>query len=345
MQSISARATPSAGSPFEPVTIQLRDLGPQDILIAILYSGICHSDIHTGRDEWGAAHYPLVPGHEIAGVVEAVGEQVSNYSTGDRVGVGCLVDSCRTCKHCIAGNEQFCSDGVGTYNSMGQDGRPTNGGYSTHIVVDERFVVGIPDSLALDVAAPLMCAGITLFSPLRHWKVSAESRVAIVGLGGLGHVGVKLAAAMGAHVTVLSRSPGKEADAVSMGASRYVSTNDAAALEKVRSSFDLIINTVSAPVNLDTYLGLLDVDGTLVNVGAPPEPLSLHVFSLVEGRRSFAGSPIGGLPQTQEMLDFCGQHGIGATIELIAANDIDNAWDRVVASDVRYRFVIETATI
>lgn len=345
MRSVTAYATPGPEGPFGKTTIERRDLEPGDVLIKIAFAGICHSDIHTGRSEWGAAHYPLVPGHEIAGVVTEVGSGVSKYVVGDRVGVGCLVDSCRECENCLAGEEQYClKGGTGTYNSVDKYGRHTDGGYSEYIVVDEQFVVRIPESLSLDVAAPLLCAGITLYSPLRHWGAGPGKKVAIVGMGGLGHMGVKLAAAMGAEVTVLSQSLSKEEDGRRFGAQHYFATSERATFKQLRGSFDLIVNTVSAPLPLDSYLGLLRLNGTMVNVGAPPEPQSVRAFSLMGGRRSLAGSAIGGLRETQEMLDFCAQHGIGADIEVIAASQIDEAWNRVVASDVRYRFVIDTAT-
>jgi alcohol dehydrogenase (NADP+) len=345
MHPVTAYATPSPKAPFEKTIIQRRDLGPRDVLIKIAYAGICHSDIHTAREEWGTAHFPLVPGHEIAGTVEQTGTDVTKYTIGDRVGVGCLVDSCRDCENCLAGEEQYCVKGaVGTYNAIGKDGRPTDGGYSTHIVVDQDFVVGIPEGVGLDVAAPLLCAGITLYSPLKHWGAGPGRRVAIVGLGGLGHMGVKLAHALGAEVTVLSQSSAKEQDAKKLGADHFFVTADRSTFKQLRGHFDLIINTVSAPLAIDHYLSLLRLDGTLVNVGAPPEPLPVQVFSLIGNRRSFAGSAIGGIGQTQEMLDFCAEHGLGADIEVISGEQIDQAYDRVVDSDVRYRFVIDIAT-
>jgi uncharacterized zinc-type alcohol dehydrogenase-like protein len=342
---VTAYATPAAKAPFQKVTIERREPGPKDVLIKIAYAGVCHSDIHTGRNEWGEAHFPLVPGHEIAGTVEAVGSEVAKYQVGDRVGVGCMVDSCRECDNCLAGEEQYCLNGnVGTYNSVGKDGRWTDGGYSTHIVVDEDFVLRIPDGIDLDRAAPLLCAGITLYSPLRHWNAGPGKRVAIVGLGGLGHMGVQLAAAMGADVTVLSQSLSKQEDGLRLGAHHYYATSDPQTFAELAGSFDLIINTVSASLPIDKYLELLKLDGALVNVGAPEEPLEVPVFALIGRRRSFAGSMIGGIRETQEMLDFCGEHGLGAQIERITGEQIDEAWDRVVGSDVRYRFVIDTST-
>jgi uncharacterized zinc-type alcohol dehydrogenase-like protein len=345
MRSVTAYATPSAKAPFEKTTIQRRDLGPRDVLIKIAFAGICHSDIHTGREEWGDAIFPLVPGHEIAGTVAEIGADVDKYSVGDRVGVGCMVDSCRECENCLAGEEQYCLKGnVGTYNSIGKDGRPTEGGYSTHIVVDQDFVVGIPDGIELDVAAPLLCAGITLYSPLKHWQAGPGKKVAIVGLGGLGHVGVKLAHALGAEVTVLSQTLSKKDDGLALGADHYYATSDDATYTELAGTFDLIVNTVSATLPMDKYLSLLRLNGTMVNVGAPPDPMSVPAFALIGQRRSWAGSAIGGIAETQEMLDFCAEHNLGAQIEVISGDQIDQAWDRVVASDVRYRFVIDTAT-
>ena len=345
MGSVTAYATAGPRAPFEKTTIERRELGPKDVLIKIHYAGICHSDIHTARGEWGDTHYPLVPGHEIAGTVEAVGTQVTKYRAGDRVGVGCMVNSCGECEPCRAGEEQYCTRGaVGTYNSLDRDGTWTNGGYSTHIVVDEGFVVRIPEGISLDVAAPLLCAGITLYSPLHHWGAGPGKRVGIVGLGGLGHMGVKIAHALGAEVTVFSRSDAKAQDALDHGADHYANTSDPETFQRLAKSFDLIINTVSAELDINAYLRLLALDGTLVNVGAPSEPMPVHAFSLIPNRRSFAGSAIGGIRETQEMLDFCAEHGLGAEIEVINGEQIDAAWDRVVASDVRYRFVIDTAT-
>jgi uncharacterized zinc-type alcohol dehydrogenase-like protein len=346
MTTVAAYAQPAAKAPFEKTTIERRDVGPKDVRFDIVAAGICHSDIHTGRGEWGEAIFPLVPGHEIAGVVTEVGSAVTKHKVGDRVGVGCLVDSCRECENCQAGLEQYCLGGsVGTYNSIGKDGLPTYGGYSKEIVVDEDFVLRIPDGLELDVAAPLLCAGITMYSPLNHWQAGPGKQVAIVGMGGLGHMGVKIAHAMGAEVTVVSQSLSKKDDGLAFGADHYYATNDPETYQTLSNRFDLIVNTVSATLPMSEYLGMLRLDGTMVNVGAPPEPLEVSVGSLMNQRRSWAGSGIGGIPETQEMLDFCAQHGIAAEIEKIAAKDIDAAWDRVVASDVRYRFVIDTSTI
>ncbi len=346
MPTVNARATTGPGKPFEAITIERREPGPKDVVIDIAYAGICHSDIHTGRGEWhDRVKYPLVPGHEIAGTVSAVGTDVTGFAVGDRAGVGCMVDSCGECDQCRAGVEQNCRKGmVGTYDGM-LDGKSTDGGYSESIVVTEGFVVKIPEGLALDQAAPLMCAGITLFSPLRHWGAGPGKRVAIVGMGGLGHVGVKIAKAMGAEVTVISRTRSKEEDGKRFGADHYEATSEDGTYKRLRNSFDLIVSTISAGSDVVNYLQMLDVDGTYVTVGAPPEPFTVPAFALIGGRRSMAGSNIGSIAETQEMLDFCAEHDIAAEVEVIDADDIDSAWDRVVGSDVRYRFVIDTATI
>jgi uncharacterized zinc-type alcohol dehydrogenase-like protein len=346
MSSTAALSTPSAGAAFGATTIERRELHEDDIAIEIKFCGICHSDVHQARDEWGGSIFPMVPGHEIAGVVTAVGPGVSKFAVGDRVGVGCMVDSCGDCEYCNAGEEQFCVKGnVQTYNGRFYDGEPTYGGYSQAIVVKERMVVRIPDSIELQDAAPLLCAGVTTYVPLKHWKVGPGTKVAVVGMGGLGHVGVQIAAAMGAEVTVLSQTLNKKDDGLRFGAKHYYATSDRETFKALGSSFDLILNTVSANFDINKYLRLLRVDGTLVTVGAPPEPDSVHAFALIGGRRSFAGSAIGGLPDTQEMLDFCAEHGVAPQIELIKAGDVDGAYDRVVGSDVRYRFVIDVSTI
>ncbi|MFI9581172.1 NAD(P)-dependent alcohol dehydrogenase [Streptomyces sp. NPDC052236] len=341
-----AYAAPAANAALERTTVPRRAVREHDVLIEIKFAGICHSDIHQARDGWGEGIFPMVPGHEIAGIVAEVGPGVTKFAVGDRVGVGCLVDSCRECDNCEAGLEQYCSGGsVATYNGLDKEGEPTYGGYSTHIVVDEAFTLRIPDGLSLDVAAPLLCAGITLYSPLAHWQAGPGKKVAIVGLGGLGHMGVKIAHALGAEVTVLSQTLRKQEDGLKLGADHYYATSDEATFEKLASTFDLILSTVSAPLPLDQYLSLLKTDGALVNVGAPEEPVSLNLFSVIGGRKSLAGSGIGGIQETQEMLDFCAEHGLGAEIELIRADEINEAYERVLASDVRYRFVIDTATI
>jgi alcohol dehydrogenase (NADP+) len=341
-----ALSAPSAGAPLDTTTIERRALGEHDVLIDIEFCGICHSDIHQVKDEWGNSIFPMVPGHEIAGVVADVGAAVSRFSTGDRVGVGCLVDSCGECEYCKAGEEQFCTKrAVPTYNGRGYDGEPTLGGYSQQIVVSDRFVVNIPDSLELKDAAPLLCAGITTYVPLKHWHVGEGTKIAIVGMGGLGHVAVKLASAMGAEVTVLSQTLSKQEDGLRFGAKHYYATSEEDTFKQLRSSFDLILNTVSAKLDIDAYLSLLRVDGTMINVGAPSEPYSVGGFSLIGGRRSLAGSAIGGLPDTQEMLDFCAAHNVTPEIELIGADQVADAYDRVERSAVRYRFVIDVSTI
>lgn len=348
MKEVKVRAVFEPTGSFKETTIERRDVGPKDVLIEIKYAGICHSDIHTARGEWGGIEYPLVPGHEIAGIVSEVGSEVTKYKVGDRVGVGCMVNSCGECANCQKGLEQYCLKGnIQTYGGVDVfgDGKKTQGGYSTHIVVTENFVLSIPEGIPLDKAAPLLCAGITTYSPLRHWNAGPGKKVAIVGMGGLGHMAVKLGHAMGAEVTVLSRTLSKKDEGLKLGADHYYATEDSETFEQLAGSFDLIINTVSAKINLDQFLSLLAVDGTMVNVGAPAEPLSLQVFSLIPGRKSFAGSMIGGIAETQEMLDFCAEHGIGAEVETISADEIDRAWERVLASDVRYRFVIDAATI
>ena len=346
MLTVNAYTATSPTAPLTPTTIERRNLGPHDVLIEIKYAGICHSDIHTARGDWGPATYPLVPGHEIAGIVTQVGPEATKHAVGDRVGVGCMVDSCGECRYCQAGEEQFCVKGnIGTYAATGKDGRPTQGGYSTHIVVTEGFVLRIPDSLDLDVAAPLLCAGITTYSPLNRWAAGPGKKVAVVGLGGLGHMAVKIAHAMGAEVTVLSQSLKKQEDGLRLGADQYYATSDPETFEKLAGSFDLVLNTVSAVIDVDAYLSMLAIDGALVNVGAPADPLSVNVFSLILGRRSFAGSAIGGIRETQEMLDFCAEHQLGAEIEVIAADQINEAYERVLASDVRYRFVIDASTL
>ncbi|MER7173003.1 NAD(P)-dependent alcohol dehydrogenase [Streptomyces mesophilus] len=343
---VAAYAAPAANAPLERTTIERRALGAHDVLIDIKYAGICHSDIHQARDGWGEGIFPMVPGHEIAGVVGEVGSGVTKYKVGDRVGVGCFVDSCRECEYCLRGQEQYCVNGMtGTYNALDKNGEPTYGGYSTHLVVDENYAVRIPEGIDLDVAAPLLCAGITLYSPLKHWNAGPGKKVAIVGLGGLGHMGVKIAHALGAEVTVLSQSLRKKADGERLGADHYYATSDPATFEELAGTFDLIVSTVSAPLPLDQYLSLLKVDGVFANVGAPEEPVSLNLFSVIGGRKTLAGSMIGGIAETQEMLDFCASHGFGAEIEVIPADKINEAYERVLASDVRYRFVIDTATI
>ncbi|MEV7287114.1 NAD(P)-dependent alcohol dehydrogenase [Streptomyces sp. NPDC093252] len=346
MTTVAAYAAPAAKAPLERTTIERRAVGEHDVLIDIKFAGICHSDIHQAREGWGEAIFPMVPGHEIAGIVTEVGPGVTRHAVGDRVGVGCMVDSCRVCENCQAGLEQYCTGGnVLTYNSVGKDGEPTYGGYAETIVVDENYVLRIPEGIGLDEAAPLLCAGITTYSPLRHWNAGPGKKVAVVGLGGLGHMAVKLAHALGAEVTVLSQSLRKRDDGLKLGADHYYATSDPTTFRELRGTFDLIISTVAAPLPFDAYLALLRTDGALVNVGAPEEPVSLNLFSVINNRKTLAGSGIGGIPETQEMLDFCAAHGLGAEIEVIRADQINEAYERVLASDVRYRFVIDTATI
>ncbi|MEU4108902.1 NAD(P)-dependent alcohol dehydrogenase [Streptomyces sp. NPDC027717] len=347
MTTVAAYAAPAAKAPLERTTIERRPVGDHDVLIDIKFAGICHSDIHQARDGWSEGIFPMVPGHEIAGVVTEVGPGVTKFAVGDRVGVGCMVDSCRECDNCKAGLEQYCTGGgpVLTYNALDKKGEPTYGGYSENVVVDEDFVVRVPDGLGLDVAAPLLCAGITTYSPLAHWGIGPGKKVAVVGLGGLGHVGVKIAHALGAEVTVLSQSLRKKDDGLRLGADHYYATSDPKTFEELAGTFDLILNTVSAPLDFAEYVSLLRTDGTMVNVGLPEEPVQITLQSVFGHRRSLSSSGIGGIAETQEMLDFCAEHGIGAEIELIAAEEINDAYDRVLASDVRYRFVIDTATI
>ncbi|UOF02434.1 NAD(P)-dependent alcohol dehydrogenase [Bdellovibrio reynosensis] len=341
-------AAQAAKAPLGPFDFERRDPKDHDVVIDIKFCGICHSDIHTVRDEWGAARYPIVPGHEIAGVVRAIGPKVTNFEVGDHVGVGCFVDSCRECTNCKQDLDNYCLNGMNsTYNGFEKDGKtPTQGGYSDVIVVDENYVLRIPKSLPLDKAAPLLCAGITVYSPLMHWKAGPGKKVGVVGLGGLGHMAVKIARAMGAEVTVLSHSDKKKEDALRMGAHHFISSSDKGAFQNRAGSFDLIINTVSsADLNLATYFALLKLDATLVSVGAPDKPLSIHPISLIMQRRNYAGSLIGSIKETQEMLDFCAKHNITPEIEMVKADQVNEAYERVLKSDVRYRFVIDIATV
>nr|WP_314844569.1 NAD(P)-dependent alcohol dehydrogenase [uncultured Microbacterium sp.] len=346
MTSVPAIIATSATDPLTLGTVERRDVGPKDVRIDIEWAGICHSDIHTVNGDWGPQAYPLTVGHEIAGIVAEVGPEVTKYKVGDRVGVGCMVNSCGECRNCLAGDEQYCLNGmVGTYGAEDRDGTITQGGYSTGIVVVEDFVLRIPDEIPFEKAAPLLCAGITTYSPLKRWNAGPGKKVAVVGMGGLGHMAVKFAHAMGAEVTVLSQSLRKQEDGLRLGADHYYATSDAATFSELANSLDLIINTVSAPIDVDAYLRLLAVDGALVNVGAPAEPMSLQVMSLIGGRRTYAGSMIGGIEETQEMLDYSAEHGIAPEVEVVSAAEINEAWSRVLASDVRYRFVIDTSTL
>lgn len=333
----------TAKATLVPYLFERREPKDRDVVVEIKYCGICHSDIHQARDEWGGSIFPMVPGHEISGVVTKVGPKVTKYKVGDHVGIGCFVDSCRQCANCKQDLDQYCLGGMTvTYNGYERDGKtPTYGGYSNIIVVDENYVLKIPKNLPLDKAAPLLCAGITLYSPLRHWKAGPGKQVAILGLGGLGHMGVKIAVALGAEVTVLSHSDKKHDDAKKMGAHHFISTKDGKVFETHKGKFDLIVNTVSADINMNDYFGLLGFEGTLVVVGVPDRPLSIHPFPLVMMRRNYSGSLIGSIRETQEMLDFCGKHSITPDIETIVPSQINAAYERVLKSDVRYRFVID----
>ncbi|MBI5629862.1 MAG: NAD(P)-dependent alcohol dehydrogenase [Elusimicrobia bacterium] len=343
MSKAEAYAALSAASGLEPYTIERRDPGEEDVRIEILYCGICHTDIHQAKNEWGGSVYPLVPGHEILGKVSQVGKKVSKFKPGNLAGVGCMVDSCRKCGNCRQGLEQHCEAGPSfTYNSLEQDGATrTYGGYSSHIMVKQDFAFKIPFKSGLERVAPLLCAGITLYSPLRRWNAGQGRRVAIMGLGGLGHVGVKLAAAMGAEVTVLSSSKAKEADAKRLGAHDFAVTALAAAAGQLTGRFDLIIDTISADHDVAAALGFLKTAGTLVMVGAPPNPLAVPAFSLIGGRKNVSGSVIGGLAETQEMLDFCAEHGVLADVEVISLKEVNQAYERMLKNDVRYRFSID----
>ncbi|MEE1804056.1 MULTISPECIES: NAD(P)-dependent alcohol dehydrogenase [unclassified Streptomyces] len=343
---VPAYTAPSATESLVPTTIRRRAVGPRDVLIEIKFAGICHSDIHTVRGHWGPQTYPLVPGHEIAGIVTQVGSKVSRHRAGDRVGVGCMVNSCRTCANCRKGLEQYCLNGnVQTYGSVDRDGTITQGGYSTHVVVDEDFVLKIPKSIPLEKAAPILCAGVTTYSPLKHWRAGRGTKVAINGLGGLGHMGVQIAHALGAEVTVLSRTPGKKRDARRFGADHFHLTTEQSTLDKLAHTFDLVVNTVPQPVDLNRLMPMLTLDGVWVNVGAFAEPLPISVFMTFTNRLSFAGSGIGGIAETQEVLNFCAQHGITPEVEVIPADRINEAYDQVVAAEARYRYVIDTATL
>jgi alcohol dehydrogenase (NADP+) len=340
-------ATHSPKSALEPWPFQRRDPGEHDVLIDIAFCGVCHSDIHQARDEWGGSAFPMVPGHEIVGKVARVGSAVKRFRPGDLAGVGCMVDSCRVCASCRRDLEQFCEKGAAmTYNGTQMDRKtPTYGGYSRQVVVDERFVLRIRPGQDLSAVAPLLCAGITTWSPLRHWKVGKGSRLGVVGLGGLGHMAVKLGAALGAEVTMLSTSRSKEADARRLGAHAFALTSDQSTFTRLANHFDAIIDTISAPHDYNAYLGLLRVDGAMVLLGAPPQPTPVHAFPLIMGRRTLAGSLIGGIAETQEMLDFCAERKIASDVEVIPIQKINDAYDRMMKGDVRYRFSIDCSTI
>ena len=342
-----AYAAMSAGSPLVPFTFDRRDVGDHDVSLKISYSGICHSDIHQVAEEWGPAIFPMVPGHEIAGIVTSIGDKVTKFKVGDAIGIGVFIDSCRTCSSCKAGLQQYCLKGmIGTYNGMEADGKTVAmGGYSDVFVINEDYALKIPSNLDLRGVAPLLCAGITLYSPIKHWKTAPGMQVAVMGLGGLGHMGVKFAVAMGAEVTVLSHSPKKQADALAMGAHSFVDTSNPDNFTEIEKKFDLILNTISAEIVIDDYLKLLKLDGTLVVIGLPGRPYKVNVATLLNGRRRIAGSMIGGIPEMQEMLDFCGKHNILSEVEVINADYINQAYTRTVASDVKYRFVIDASTI
>jgi len=340
-------AAQAAGVPLAPWSFERRELNPHDVQLEILYCGVCHSDLHQVRDEWGNGIFPMVPGHEIIGRVIKTGNHVHKFKVGETAGVGCLVDSCRECDNCKKGLEQFCTNGHSqTYNGIEQDKKtPTYGGYSNTIVVHEDFVLHISDKLPLEGVAPLLCAGITTYSPLRHWKVGKGHKVAILGLGGLGHMAVKFASSFGAEVTMLSTSASKEADAKKLGAQKFVLTTDKESLNAVMGYFDFILDTVSAPHDYNLYLSLLKTDGVHICVGAPPAPTEIMGFNLIMGRKSLVGSLIGGLPETQEMLDYCAEHNIISDVEVIDIKYIDKAYDRMLKGDVHYRFVIDMATL
>ncbi|WP_211092665.1 NAD(P)-dependent alcohol dehydrogenase [Chitinophaga varians] len=342
-----AYAAQSATTPLGPWNFQRREVGPHDVQIEILYCGVCHSDIHQVRDEWGGSIYPMVPGHEIVGRIVKVGDHVTKFKVGDLGGVGCFVDSCRECHPCKSGEEQYCEKGnASTYNGTEMDRKTlTYGGYSTQIVVDEQYTLKVSDKLPLEGVAPLLCAGITTYSPLRHWKVGKGHKVAVLGLGGLGHMAVKLANSMGAEVTMLSTSPSKEADAKKLGAHHFALIKDKEQMKKLRNHFDFIINTVSAPHEYNDFLKLLTLNGVMICLGIPPEPSAVPAFHLIMGRRSIAGSLIGGIRETQEMLDYCAEHNIVSDVEVIDIKDINTAYDRMMKGDVKYRFVIDIASL
>ncbi|GAB2791105.1 putative zinc-type alcohol dehydrogenase-like protein [Hymenobacter luteus] len=346
MSEAKGYAAPAVNAPLVPFDFQRREVGAHDVRIEILFCGVCHSDLHQVRDEWGGSVFPMVPGHEIVGRVTEVGAHVKGFKVGDLAGVGCMVNSCQHCPECNEGLEQYCDEGfVGTYGATDRDGTVTYGGYSNHIVVTEKFVLHVSEKLDLARVAPLLCAGITTWSPLRQWNAKAGDRVAVMGLGGLGHMAVKFAAALGCEVTVFSTSPSKEADAKALGAHKFVVSKDREAMKSVSNYFDLIINTVSATMDLTPYIGTLRLDGTMVLLGVPPEAPQLHAFNLIAKRRRIAGSLIGGIQETQEMLDFCAEHNVMSDVEIIRMDYINEAYERMLKSDVKYRFVLDLATI
>ena len=347
MNNTKAYAAQSPKDSLAPFSFQRREVGAHDVQIEILYCGVCHSDIHQARNEWGNSIYPMVPGHEIVGRVIKVGDQVTKFKVGDLAGVGCFVDSCRKCPQCKSGQEQYCEEGMSpTYNGYEQDGKtPTYGGYSTQIVVDEDYTLKVSPKLPLEGVGPLLCAGITTYSPLRHWNVGKGHKVGVLGLGGLGHMGVKLASAFGAEVTMLSTSASKEADAKRLGAHHFALTSKPDVLKQLSNHFDFILDTVSAPHDYEAYLNTLRTDGVLICVGLPPEPMGVPAFSLVPRRRSIAGSMIGGIAETQEMLDYCAAHNIVSDVEVIPIQQINEAYERTIKGQVKYRFVIDIASL
>ncbi|MEO6722699.1 MAG: NAD(P)-dependent alcohol dehydrogenase [Ferruginibacter sp.] len=343
---VNAYAAQNSTTPLAPFNFERREVGENDVQIEILYCGVCHSDIHQARDEWGGSIFPMVPGHEIVGRITRIGASVTNFKVGELAGVGCFVDSCRTCSSCLAKEEQYCDTGlVATYNGREKDGNPTYGGYSTQIVVDEKYTLHVSEKLSLEGVGPLLCAGITTYSPLRHWKIGKGHKVAIVGLGGLGHMGVKFAASFGADVTVLSTSKSKEQDALNLGAHHFAVTSNPDELKGLQGKFDFILNTISAQHDYNMYLNLLKVNGTMVVVGVPPKPSEVHAFSLIGKRKSLAGSMIGGIEETQEMLDYCAANNIVSDVEVIKIEEINTAYERMLKGDVRYRFVIDIASL
>jgi alcohol dehydrogenase (NADP+) len=347
MIQVRGYAAQQAKGPLSPYSFERREPRDYDVVIDIQFCGICHTDIHQIRNEWGGSSFPMVPGHEIIGTVSGIGSKVKRYKLGDRVGVGCFVDSCRKCEPCRKGLEQYCNEGPTlTYNAIEKDGKtPTQGGYSEKIVVDENYILSIPDNLPSDRAAPLLCAGITMYSPLVHWKAGPGKKVGIIGLGGLGHIGIRIADALGAEVTVLSHSPKKQEDGKRMGADNFYATSDPETFKKLKGYFDLIINTLSIEIDWDQYLNLLALDGTMVAVGIPEKKTPLGIAALLSARRSIAASVIGGIKETQEMLDFCSKHNISSDIECIPIQKVNEAYERVVDSDVRYRFVIDNKSL
>ncbi|MFI5137358.1 MAG: NAD(P)-dependent alcohol dehydrogenase [Sphingobacteriales bacterium] len=343
---VKGYAAPKAKTPLTPFKFERREVGPHDIQIEILYCGVCHSDIHQVRDEWGGSIFPMVPGHEIVGKITKVGEQVTKFKVGETAGVGCFVDSCRHCPSCLAGLEQYCDVGmIGTYNALDKEGKPTYGGYSNQIVVDENYTLHISDKLPLAGVAPLLCAGITTYSPLREWKIGNGHKLGVVGLGGLGHMAVKLGASLGAEVTVLSTSASKKEDAKKLGAHNFVHVSDPEQVKAVAGSLDFIINTISAQHEYNFYLQMLKLDGTMVLLGVPPEAPQVAAFNLIMKRRRLAGSLIGGIAETQEMLDYCAEYGITSDVEVINIDYINEAYERMLKGDVRYRFVIDMASL